>query len=121
MRRLWQELIPRSDLILFVTSVERPFSESERLFMQSIHQWRRKIVIVVNKIDSLAPDTFDADLSQVSSIIISIITSIFQFISIQVVSFVRDNALKLLESTPRILPVSSRLALEAKLNSKRSN
>src|SRR3954454_17337677 len=34
-----QSFVPRSDLILFVTSADRPFSESERAFMQAIGEW----------------------------------------------------------------------------------
>ncbi|CAF5193326.1 unnamed protein product, partial [Rotaria magnacalcarata] len=49
--------IPRSDYILFVTSVDRPFSESERLFLVRIHQWRKKVLIILNKIDQIQKDT----------------------------------------------------------------
>jgi small GTP-binding protein len=31
--------IPRADLVLFVTSVDRPFTESERAFMAHIRDW----------------------------------------------------------------------------------
>ena len=34
--QLTEDFIPRSDLILFVTSVDRPFTESERAFMERI-------------------------------------------------------------------------------------
>src|SRR5436309_10554387 len=48
-----REFVPRSDLVLFVTSADRPFTESERGFLQGIRDWGKKIVIVVNKIDIL--------------------------------------------------------------------
>lgn len=36
---LTRNYIPLCDLVLFVTSADRPFSESERLFLESIRQW----------------------------------------------------------------------------------
>jgi len=50
---LTTQYIPRADLVLFVTSVDRPFSESERAFMSRIRQWGKKIIVVVNKVDIL--------------------------------------------------------------------
>jgi len=49
---LTQQFVPRSDLVLFVTSADRPFTESEREFMGTIRDWGKKIVIVINKIDA---------------------------------------------------------------------
>ena len=48
-----QEFIPRSDMVLFVTSVDRPFTESERVFLERIRDWGKKVVIVLNKTDIL--------------------------------------------------------------------
>jgi small GTP-binding protein len=45
--------VPRSDLVLFVTSAERPLTESERGYLQLIRDWGKKIVLVVNKADLL--------------------------------------------------------------------
>ena len=50
-------IIPRCDLVLFITSAERPMSESERAFMARIHEWGKKVVVVVNKADLLSPGT----------------------------------------------------------------
>ena len=47
------EFIPRSDLVFFVTSADRPFTETEREFMEHIRGWGKKIVVVVNKSDIL--------------------------------------------------------------------
>ncbi len=49
--RLTVDFVPRADLVLFVTSADRPFTETERLFLESIRNWGKKIVLVVNKID----------------------------------------------------------------------
>jgi len=50
---LTREFVPRADLVLFVTSVDRPLSESERVFLESIRQWGKKVVVLLNKRDLL--------------------------------------------------------------------
>ncbi len=45
--------VPRSDLVLFITSADRPFTDSERVFLERIRDWGKKVVVVVNKIDIL--------------------------------------------------------------------
>ncbi len=52
-QEITEDFVPRSDLVLFVTSADRPFSESERLFLERIRAWGKKVVIVVNKVDIL--------------------------------------------------------------------
>jgi len=89
---LTTHFIPRADLVLFVTSADRPFTESERSFMAHIRDWGKKVVIILNKIDLLQDEN---ELNQV-------------------LDFVKENAHSLLGSTPEIFPVSSRLALRAK-------
>ena len=34
-----QEFVPRSDLVLFVTSADRPFTETERAFLEQVRAW----------------------------------------------------------------------------------
>lgn len=92
------QFVPRSDLVLFITSVDRPFTESERAFLERIRDWGKKVVIVLNKIDILEST---AELQQVEQ-------------------FVSENAHLLLGVTPEIFPVSSRLALRAKLGDTQS-
>jgi small GTP-binding protein len=88
-----QQFVPRSDLVLFVTSADRPFTESERQFLERIRDWGKKVLIVLNKIDLFqSSDELD-----------------------QVVTFISENARALLGITPEIFPVSSRLALRSKL------
>jgi len=90
--RLTEEFIPRSDLILFVTSVDRPFTESERAFMERIRKWGKKVVIVLNKIDLLrTPEALS-----------------------EVVSFVRENCKNLLAFQPEIFPVSALYAQQSR-------
>jgi small GTP-binding protein len=89
---LTKEFIPQADIVLFITSVDRPFTESERQFMQQIRDWGKKVVIVVNKIDILQDND---ELEQVNA-------------------FVEENAHALLGTVPEIFAVSARLALRAK-------
>ena len=89
---LTRDFIPRSDLVLFVTSADRPFTESERGFLEQIREWGKKIVFIVNKIDILG----EAGERQ------------------QVMQYVSENAAALLGETPQIFPVSARAALEAR-------
>ncbi|HZQ99362.1 MAG TPA: dynamin family protein [Chloroflexota bacterium] len=48
---LTREFVPRADLVLFATSADRPFTESERALIAAIREWGKKVVVVVNKID----------------------------------------------------------------------
>jgi small GTP-binding protein len=87
-----QEFVPRSDIVLFVTSVDRPFTESERAFLERIRSWGKKTVVVVNKTDILSSSE---DLQRIQR-------------------FITENARSLLGFTPEVFPISSRLALRAK-------
>ena len=49
--RLTDEFIPRSDLVLFITSADHPLTESERQFLERILTWGKKVVFVLNKVD----------------------------------------------------------------------
>ena len=48
-----EQVIPRSDLVLFVTSAERPITESEASFLKRIGEWGKKVILIVNKVDLL--------------------------------------------------------------------
>ncbi len=89
---LTQRFVPRADLVLFVTSADRPFTESEREFMAGIREWGKKIVLIVNKIDLLR------DEASVQ----------------QVLDFVNENIQRLLGFSPEVFPVSALLAQQAK-------
>ena len=49
-QRLTEEYVPRADLVLFVISADRPFTESEVNFLKYIRQWGKKVVFLVNKV-----------------------------------------------------------------------
>jgi small GTP-binding protein len=87
-----ERFVPRADLVLFVTSADRPFTESERQFMTRIREWGKKVVVVINKADLLRTDE---DLRSVCA-------------------FVAENVRALLGFTPELFAVSARMALEGK-------
>ncbi len=91
--RLTTDFIPRSDLVLFITSVDRPFTESERIFLETIRNWGKKVAILMNKMDIL-----DSEEDKV-----------------EVMDFVKKNASQLLDVEPRIFLISARDALKHKL------
>ena len=90
--RLTDEFVPRSDLVLFTTSADRPMTESERLFLERILAWGKKIIFVLNKADILEEE---AALREVSD-------------------FVLKHASTLLGDPPEIFAVSARLAQRAR-------
>lgn len=86
------DYVPRSDLVLFVTSADRPFTETERAFLEQVRGWGKKVVVVINKVDILEGDLQVQEIRR----------------------FVANSAQALLGFTPEIFPVSARLALRAK-------
>jgi small GTP-binding protein len=89
---LTREFVPRADLVLFVTSADRPFTESERQFLEAIQSWGKKVVVAVNKVDILeTPEDVT-----------------------KVVDFVREKTLALLGLRPQVFAVSAREARKAK-------
>ena len=89
---LTAEFIPRSDLVLFITSADRPFTESERTFLTQIRAWGKKVILVVNKIDIL---TDPAEKQQV-------------------ITFVTDAANKLVGEVQAVFATSAKQAQKAK-------
>ena len=84
------EFIPRSDIVIFITSVDRPFTESERDFLERIISWGKKIIFVINKIDIVESKE---DLAKV-------------------VDFVSSNAQKIFGISPVIFTLSAKDSLE---------
>ena len=89
--RLTDEFVPRSDLILFITSADHPLTESERQFLERIVAWGKKVVFALNKADIIEEE---AALQEVRA-------------------FVLKHATKVLGDTPEFFPVSARLAQRA--------
>ncbi len=86
--RLTVEFMPRSDLVLFVTSADHPMTESERQLLEHIKVWGKKVIVALNKVDILENEAAVAE--------------------------VRDFVLKHMERAlgvvPELFPVSARLA-----------
>ena len=97
--QLTQSIIPRADLVLFVTSAERPMAESESNFLAKIAKWGKKVIIILNKIDILRSD----DERQ----------KVMDFVRINAAARLSEYSLQGTEL--KVFPVSSRAALEAKL------
>jgi small GTP-binding protein len=89
--RLTNEFVPRSDLVLFITSADHPLTESERQFLERILTWGKKVVFVLNKVD-----IFDDD-------------SALQ----EVRDFILKHTAKILGDQPHLYPVSAKLAQRA--------
>jgi small GTP-binding protein len=94
-QEITEHFVPRSDLVIFLTSTERPFTESENEFLSNIKQWGKKVLVVINKYDLLKSD---ADRTEVER-------------------FVRDGIIKMLGFEPQMFMVSAREALQHKLES----
>jgi len=96
---LTNEYIPRSDLVLFITSVDRPFTESEKIFLEKIRDWGKKIVFIINKIDILDS----------------------QETLLEVQEYIAQNARMLLGMEAKIFSVSAKKAFEHKQHENRAD
>ena len=92
-QQITEHFVPRSDLVLFVTSADRPFTETERQFLALIRDWGKKIVVVLNKRDLIQTP---AELNEIER-------------------FIADNAERLLGLKPPILTLSARQAQQARM------
>ena len=50
--------LPRADMVIFLSSADRPFSESENRFLQSIRDWGKKTVLILNKLFQILKTAF---------------------------------------------------------------
>lgn len=93
-QELSERFVPRADLVVFVTSADRPFTQSERNFLELIASWGRKVLVVVNKFDILVDGSERA----------------------KVLDYVQTNARETLGvSSVEVFGVSARKGLAAKL------
>jgi len=89
--QLTDEFIPRSDLVLFITSADHPLTESERQFLSRILTWGKKVVFVLNKVDIFEDD--------------SALQEVRDFILLHTTEILGDQ--------PKLFPVSAKLAQRA--------
>jgi small GTP-binding protein len=94
-------LLPAADLILFCTSADRPLSESERQLLASMAEdYRKRIVVVINKMDLLQASGGDHGEDEKQ----------------RVIDFVTEHTRTWLGAAPIVLALSARDALAAKVN-----
>ncbi len=91
-QELTEHFIPRADLVLFVTSADRPFTESERKFLELIASWGKKVLIVINKMDIIESEQERQ----------------------KIVDFVKEHARATLGSSPSIFTLKAKQAFNAK-------
>ncbi len=91
-QEITERFIPRADLILFVTCIDRPFTETEHRFLSYIsRQWRKKIVVILTKVDTRTPEEISL-----------------------VKEYIAKNVREKLGIDPLIFPVSARDGLDAR-------
>lgn len=92
--KLTESFVHRAELVLFITSADHPFTESERQFLQFLKgKWGRKVLFILNK----------ADLKTTEEIS-------------EITTFLEKNCYRLLGFEPKILTVSSKEAYKAKID-----
>jgi len=89
---LTMNFIPKADFVVFVMSVDRALTDSEREFLEMISiKWKRKVLFLLNKIDTKN----EADIKKI-------------------VSYLQHEGTNILGIEPLIFPVSVKLAFEGK-------
>jgi ribosome biogenesis GTPase A len=84
--------IHRSELVLFVTSADHPFTESERVFLQLLKdKWDRKLLFVLNKIDLKTEEELS-----------------------EIITFIEKNFYRLFGFEPKVISMSTKDAFLAK-------
>ncbi len=84
-QELTENYLKQADIILFLTSVERPLSKSEQDFLTIVNNtWARKVIVAVNKIDLLTPEETE-----------------------QVTNYIEEGLSNIFTETPPIFPISS--------------
>jgi small GTP-binding protein len=91
---LTTDFIPRSDLVIFITSADRPFTESERQFLELLKDWGKKVVIIINKSDIINTE-IDRQ---------------------KIIDYVIANSKKLLSVEPPVFTISAKNALHQKMD-----
>ncbi|KAL7510215.1 hypothetical protein ACHAXN_007085 [Cyclotella atomus] len=93
------KILHNADLLIFVTSADRPFSESEKELLRTSMTYRKRVLVVINKMDILerhGGDHGDASKNKV-------------------IEYVTEHASDLLGGRPVVIPVSGRDALSVKM------
>ncbi len=90
--KIIEGFIHRAELVVFITSSDKPLTESECQFLQLLKgKWGRKVLFILNKIDLKSEEERK-----------------------EIISFIEKNCYKLLGFEPKILSLSSTDAFQAK-------
>lgn len=92
-QELTEHFVPRADLVLFLTTLVRPYTASEHDFLSYISEWGKKVIFVVNHAD-VARDEEQIE---------------------RVREYVKEQARKGIEDDPRVFVISAREQLEGEL------
>lgn len=92
-------ILHNADLLIFVTSADRPFSESEKELLRTSITYRKRVLVVINKMDILERHGGDHGDSAKN----------------KVIEYVTEHASDLLGGRPVVIPVSGRDALSVKM------
>ena len=91
-QQITESFIHRAELVLFVTSADHPFTESERVFLQLLKgKWDRKLLFVLNKIDLKTDEEQN-----------------------EIITFIEKNFYRLFGFEPKIISMSTKDAFLAK-------
>ncbi|MEK6766411.1 MAG: dynamin family protein [Planctomycetota bacterium] len=91
-QQITEGFIHRAELVLFVTSADHPFTESERVFLQLLKgKWDRKLLFVLNKIDLKTDEEQN-----------------------EIITFIEKNFYRLFGFEPKIISMSTKDAFLAK-------
>ncbi|HHP7229721.1 MAG TPA: dynamin family protein [Xenococcaceae cyanobacterium] len=67
-QEITENYLKQADIILFVSSVERPLSKSEQDFLTLVDRtWSRKVIIIINKIDLISSEQINEVTNYISA------------------------------------------------------
>ncbi len=85
-QELTENYLQQADIILFVTSVERPLSKSEQDFLTLVDRtWARKIIVTINKVDLVNAEDIK-----------------------QIIDYIREGLSNILAEMPSVFAISSK-------------
>jgi ribosome biogenesis GTPase A len=91
-QQITESFIHRAEVVLFVTSADHPFTESERAFLQLLKgKWDRKLLFLLNKIDLKTDEEQN-----------------------EIVTFIEKNFYRLFGFEPKIITISTKDAFLAR-------
>jgi ribosome biogenesis GTPase A len=91
-QQITENFIHRAEVVLFVTSADHPFTESERAFLQLLKgKWDRKLLFLLNKIDLKTAEEQS-----------------------EIVTFIEKNFYRLFGFEPKIITISTKDAFLAR-------